>query len=441
MTIYAYAVNQQIEKNGQAMIKFNDKYEILTSSGFSTFAGIQKKKLTTGVILYFSNGKIFKCTENHRLLCGNEFIEAKNAKGATINGNIVERIEKDHNAKEYYDILETNNHDYVSSGIISHNCAFEGSLATLVHADYISAMKEKYMIDPVNVLDDKKLRIFAWPLDKKEIEANNYEYLITIDPAMGTGQDYSVANVWLIRSNTNIEQVAIYHSNDVPPDTFVAKIMALCKMYHNPYVIVETMEPAGGIIISGLININNYYNVINMQKEGVGFRMTHEVKIKACTLLQVYFEKQAIKIHDEITYGEIEMFGKKNNTYKAIGDNHDDCVMSTLAMLYYVNSNYFYGNMDEVSIHSKPTTVKADNLLDESDDPLIKDALTRMRTVDEQKGGSGYANNAIIFAPSSKISYEDATKWKEERIPDQKGNPMFNPNANGNSFWYNRNGY
>lgn len=321
-----------------------------------------------------------------------------------------------------------------------YDCAFEGSLSTLVHADYISAMKKSFMREPANILDDKKMRIFSWPISKKEIESNNYEYLITVDPAMGTGQDYTVAQVWLIKSNTDIEQVAIYRSNDVPPDSFVTKILALCKMYHTPYVIIETMEPAGGIIISRLMHDNDYYNVINMQKEGIGFRMSHEVKIKSCTLLQVYCEKQVLKIRDEITYSEIEMFGKRNNTFKALGDTHDDCVMSALSMLYYVNSNYFYGNMDDVSIHRKPSSIKADEL-DAIDDPLIKDALSRMREVDEINGGGGYSGSALIISGNSKASFDDASRWREERVPDQKNNPMFNPNANGNMFWYNRNGY
>ncbi len=321
-----------------------------------------------------------------------------------------------------------------------YDCEFEGSLATLVHADFVKALKDKYMQDPLNVLDDKKLRIFSWPISKKTVEENNYEYLITVDPAMGTNQDYTVAQVWLVRSNTDVEQVAIYQSNDIPPPNFVAKILALCKMYHNPFVIIETMEPAGGIILGLLMHNSNYYNVINMQKDGIGFRMSHERKIKACTLLQVYCEKQAIKIRDENTYSEIEMFGKKHNTYQAIGDNHDDCVMSTLSMLYYINSPYFYGNIDSVSIHKKPTTVKIDGL-EETDDILIKEALGRMLEEDDTKGEGEYTGGALIFAPSSKVSFEDATRWRSESLPNPASNPMFNPNAGGNVFWHNQSGY
>lgn len=321
-----------------------------------------------------------------------------------------------------------------------YNCAFEGSLATLVHSTYINSLKEKFLQEPLNILDEKRLKIFSWPANKDVIHNNNFEYLITVDPAMGTKQDYSVAQVWLIKSNTDIEQVAIYRSNDVPPNTFVAKILALCKMYHNPYVLVETMETAGGIILGLLIHNSNYYNIINMQKDGIGFRMSHDRKIKACTLLQVYCEKLAIKLRDDTTYGELEMFGKKHNTYQAIGDSHDDCVTSTLSMLYYVNSPYFYGNIDPTSIHKKPATVKVDGL-ENSQDELIKEALSRMAEEDNNRIDSYNNVGGFIVSSSSKIIHEDAIRWKNDQAPNQKNNPMFNPNANGNVFWHNRNGY
>ena len=322
-----------------------------------------------------------------------------------------------------------------------YDCTFEGSMATLVHADHIALMKSAFMQDPLNILDDKKLRIYSWPINRKEVTENNYEYLITVDPAMGTNQDPSVANVWLIKSNTDIEQVAIYRSTDVPPHKFVDKILALCKMYHEPYLIIETMETAGGIMIGLLTNEKHYYNIINMQKEGVGFRMTHEVKIKACTLLQVYCEKQVLRIRDETTYSEMEMFGKKGNTFKAIGDNHDDTVMSTLAMLNYVNSGYFYGNMDEISIHRKPSKMKLDDL-ESSTDPAISEALARMQVDDDIKGGGSYHGGALILSyNNAKVTFEDASRWRDAHMANQANNPMFNPNASGNGFWHFNNAY
>jgi hypothetical protein len=140
-------------------------------------------------------------------------------------------------------------------------------------------------------------------------------------------------------------------------------------------------------------------------------------------------------------YLALENWAKKNNTFKAIGDNHDDCVMSTLSMLNYVNSPYFYGNMDTVSIHRKPSKIKVDEL-DNTEDELIKEALSRMKEDDDVKGGGGYSTGAIIIpGSSSKVMFDDATRWREESIPDQRNNPMFNPHAGGNVFWHNRTGY
>jgi hypothetical protein len=419
------------------MIRFNNVYEILTSNGFSDFDGIRCSSSSNGVVLKFNDGTEFKCTEDHLLKQGDSFIEAINSLGCDISGKIVIAVDGNSEEDYYYDILETDTHDYISSGLVSHNCTFEGSMATLVHSDHIVAMKDKFEIEPLNTLDEKKLKIFAWPIDKAILKQRNYEYLITVDPAMGTQQDYSVANVWLVRSNTDVEQVACYRSNDVPPHEFVNKILALCKMYHEPYLIIETMETAGGIMIGLLTNEKHYYNIINMQKEGVGFRMHHDIKIKACTLLQVYCEKQVLILRDSTLYGEIEMFGKRGNTFKAIGENNDDCVMSTLAMLNYVNSDYFYGNVDDVSIHKKPTILKTGDM-DESD-PDISAALSRMRAEDDNKN-TMYVAGAIISPGFSGTTHSDAAHWRETNIPNQKNNQMFNPHANGNSFWH-YNGY
>jgi hypothetical protein len=202
--------------------------------------------------------------------------------------------------------------------------------------------------------------------------------------------------------------------------------------------VISQRQGAGGIMIGLLTNEKHYYNIINMQKEGVGFRMHHDIKIKACTLLQVYCEKQVLILRDSTLYGEIEMFGKRGNTFKAIGENNDDCVMSTLAMLNYVNSNYFYGNVDDVSIHKKPTILKTGDL-DESD-PDISAALSRMRTEDANKNNMRYVAGAIISPGFSGTTHSDAAHWRETNIPNQKNNQMFNPHANGNSFWH-YNGY
>lgn len=309
-------------------------------------------------------------------------------------------------------------------------CKFLGSSATLIDSVYIKELQRLYEKEPINILDKRRLRIFHPPLDSKTMKENNYEYLITVDPAMGTKQDYSAMHVWLLRSNIDILHCATYHSNDVPPMEFTAKILFLAKLYNEALVLVETNEPAGGIIVNSLLKDHEYYNLINMQKEGVGFRMHHEAKIKSCTYLQVYCEKLLLKVHDERFYQELSTYGRKGSTYKALGDGHDDLISAVLIMLFYVNSKYFYGNISETSIYKHRSFIEKTGTNPVMDD-LISKALDDLVAEDHYEAGSG-----SIIINGTRKKYDDATNWKQPPVPSQKNNPMFNPHASGNMFRY-----
>lgn len=309
-------------------------------------------------------------------------------------------------------------------------CKFLGSSATLIDSVYIKELQKLYEKDPIDTLDNKRLRIYHKPIDKRTMKDNNYEYLITVDPAMGTRQDYSAMHVWLLKSNIDIVHCATYHSNNVPPMEMTGKILFLAKLYHDALVLVETNEPAGGIIVNSLKVDHEYYNLVNMQKEGVGFRTHHEAKIKSCTYLQVYCEKLLLKMHDSRFYQELSTYGKKGSTYKAIGDGHDDLISAALMMLFYVNSKFFYGNISEKSIYKHKSYIQS-NGANTTMDELISKALDELIAEDYSNEDSG-----PLIINGTRQKYEDAVHWKQQPIPSQKNNPMFNPHANGNSFRY-----
>lgn len=250
-----------------------------------------------------------------------------------------------------------------------YSCEFLGSVATLIDSKYLTNLGYKV---PVALLDNDRLRIYEYPVLAKQMTDKGFEYLITVDPAMGTMQDYSVCQVWLIESNTKIRQVAVYESNDVPPKKYVEKIYTLAKLYNDAAVIVETMEQAGGVIISDLHYEKNYPNLIHMNEKGLGFNMAHNRKIEACVYLQVYMEKGLIEIVDNRTITQMSMFGKKGNTYKALADGNDDLITPILAMLFYVNSPYFYGNIDEEPIYKKKTVAEEFTGIEEVTDENVR---------------------------------------------------------------------
>lgn len=250
-----------------------------------------------------------------------------------------------------------------------YDCLFLGSVSTLVDSKYLESVN---CIEPISLLDGDRLRIYEYPIPDGELKERGFEYLITVDPAMGTMQDYSVCQVWLIESNTKIKQVAVYESNDVAPKKYVEKVYTLAKLYGDAGIIVETMEQAGGVIINDLHYEKNYPNLIHMNDKGLGFNMAHNRKIEACVYLQVYMEKGLIEIPDKRTIDQMSMFGKKGNSYKALADGHDDLITPILSMLFYVNSPYFYGNIDDEPIYKKKTVAEEFSGIEDVTDEGVK---------------------------------------------------------------------
>lgn len=390
-------------------IKKNIQYEILTPSGFKPFHGISKSNGSMGLTLQLSNGGIFRCTSDHRLKTfDGRYIFAIDSVGEIlINGLIIETISNEDNNSNYFDILEVDGHEYLSSGIVSHNCEFLGSVATLVDSKYL---KDLGFIEPIHILDGNRLRIFETPMDSTEMSEKGYEYLITVDPAMGTMQDYSVCQVWLIKSNTDVTQVAIYESNDIPPKMYVNKVHMLARMYHDAGIIVETMEQAGGVIIHDLQYELNYPNLIHMNEKGLGFNMAHNRKMEACVYLQVYMEKGLLKIVDARTITQMSMFGKRGNTFRALADGNDDLVTSTLSMLFYINSPYFYGNMDDEPIYKKKTVAEEFSGISEVKDEGVRRIMARINEQKEEDYQIPLIKNPNSnFTPNGNFIY---SQWK-----------------------------
>jgi len=278
-----------------------------------------------------------------------------------------------------------------------YECEFQGSVATLIDAGFL---KKLPVASPIAILEDDRLRIFKYPMNYQEYKDKGYEYIVTVDPAMGTKQDYSVSQVWLVKSNTDIEQVAVYESNDIIPKNYIEKIYYLAKIYYDAGIIVETMEQAGGAIITGLHYDKNYPNLIHMNEHGLGFNLSHNRKMEACIYLQVYIERGLLKICDINTITELCTFGKKGNSYAALGDAHDDLVTAILSVLYYANSPYYYGNIDDEPIYKKRLITNELSGLDKITDPTMREIVNKLtQSPDELE-----QNTPIIFRGKSDYS-------------------------------------
>lgn len=109
-------------------IKINNKYEILTPSGFQNFSGVKKVIKDKSIKLYLSNKKTIQSSENHKyLMQDNSFKYCKDLViGNVLSGNIkVLKIKIIEGEIDLYDLLDVENGNiYYGDDIISHNCAF-----------------------------------------------------------------------------------------------------------------------------------------------------------------------------------------------------------------------------------------------------------------------------------------------------------------------------
>jgi hypothetical protein len=142
----------------------------------------------------------------------------------------------------------------------------------------------------------------------------------------------------------------------------------------------------------------NYPNLVHLNEEGLGFNLSHNRKMEGCMLLQVYVMRGLITLQDKQTIQQLSNFGKKGNTYKALGNGNDDLVTPILCALYYLNSPYFYGNIDNEPLHKRNMTKEAFTGMDEIEEGTLKGILERFNDGDmqEHKPAMIFSNNRTV---------------------------------------------
>lgn len=104
-------------------MKINNRYLIESPEGYVDFCGIRRSK-NTGLIIRTKYNEI-RCTSEHNIKVNDVFVDAKHLKvGDTINNQVITEIINDDNEKYYYDPVEVGEtHEYISEGVVHHNCA------------------------------------------------------------------------------------------------------------------------------------------------------------------------------------------------------------------------------------------------------------------------------------------------------------------------------
>lgn len=332
--------------------------KVLTPSGFSEFAGI--KRSVSEVIRVKVGDNTLTCTRDHLIKVNDIFVEAH-----TLPHELVIP------SAEVFDLLDVKaNNEYYTDGIVSHNCAFEGSSGTLISGAVLKSLKAQM---PVQIMAGYGFSIY-------EEAIPGHRYFCIVDVSRGKGLDYSAFHI-IDTTNVPYKQVAVFRNNMITPTDYAAFIYRACKMYSDAFVLVE-INDIGGQIPDLLSYDYEYENIIFTESHGrsgkrvsggfggnvdKGIRTTKTVKAVGCSMLKLLIEQKKLEVVDKHTIAELNTFSQKGKSYEAEPGHHDDLVMG-LVLFAWLSQDAFFVEMNDDNI--------LQHLRDRSDQDMLDDLVS-----------------------------------------------------------------
>jgi len=328
----------------------NKQYEILTPSGWKSFSGMRKLSKSEYATISTETTEL-KCSLNHKLktkdgwkkskelLCGDSIVGVKESSQISFVDVVEDEI-------DLFDILEVENHEYYSNGLVSHNCDFVGSQNTLISSVKLRSMNWS---TPTSQ-DSDGLWIYEEPKE-------DHDYFITVDTARGQGKDYS-AFVVIDATEMPYKLVARYKNNTISPMVYPTVIRAVGLKYNTAGILIE-INDIGGQVADILHQDLEYENVMmttykgragqvmsagfggNSSKSQLGVRTTVPVKKLGCSILKSLIEEDKLIVEDVDCVNELITFVAKGKSFEADDGHTDDLVMSLVLFAWMTRQEYF----------------------------------------------------------------------------------------------------
>lgn len=270
---------------------------------------------------------------------------------------------------DYWDVPEYSSPEWKENmisdiGIIAFNSEygnqFIGSSSTLISAESLKKMKAEEPINIENIFGGKEKTF-------KEYDSN-YSYVASCDIGMGSGNDYSVLNIFKIelrepneedvkeyeRKNEDVPEIIInriyqdfvFRSNLISIPDFVDYVFPTLKKWGNPFFIFEN----NGIGQSFLDQMTKeyYYENCYIYEDSPVFGINSSVvtKLEMINRLKAFCETDKLHIRDVDTINELLTFVEKkttagNSRYKAEEGSHDDLAVCVGWSCYLCNTLWF----------------------------------------------------------------------------------------------------
>ncbi len=166
---------------------------------------------------------------------------------------------------------------------------------------------------PDIVMEEGNYKIWKKPDD-------NGIYVVGVDIAEGLGQNASVVQILDLKDLTNIEQVAVYHSNEINPFHFTQKLYEILLQWGSPPALIERNN-CGAQVVEQLYYNLRYANVVTygvnqgkIKNNKVGVLAHTNTKYRCITNMRYFVnELKAVNIREIETLIEIKNFVKYPN--------------------------------------------------------------------------------------------------------------------------------
>ena len=215
-------------------------------------------------------------------------------------------------------------------------------------------------------------------LNLDNLKAKYKFYLFTIDLAEGGGGDYSVLNIFEVKSMSinrlshvlaptsfqdffALEQVGILKSNTISIEDFAkitylvlyeifnsenVKVIVESNIYGNEFIHkMQTCFPGKNEFEEE--NIVRFKHKSDARVPKMGIKIRSDNKSIMAQDLKKYINNYRLNVYDKFTVNELKTFGKnKNGRYQGIS-NHDDCVMTCIHASQFFNTVEFADLVEE----------------------------------------------------------------------------------------------
>jgi hypothetical protein len=217
---------------------------------------------------------------------------------------------------------------------------FLGSASTVINSDTL-----KFLLtcskNPIHTDLFGKLLIYEKPI-------RNGLYVMGVDTAKGTGEDYSAMQILKVISINPIklQQVATFGDNKIDVYNFAEVVLRTAIYYNNSYVLVEN-NGEGISIINQLWWEHEYERLVNSGNKttDLGIRATKTTKPKAVILMKKLIEDGYLSISDVKTIDQLSDFTEKRKNIFCGKNLHDDLVSALYWACYIFNMNILEEDM------------------------------------------------------------------------------------------------